>query len=199
MSFGIYSYFARRIIQNTTRENAIFLAENTARKISEILLPEEKIPRNLAWMLSEGAIPKDSLVGFLSAIVRENTNLYGSVVAYEPHYFAEQGLYFAPFAARNGNSVTTTLLGNENYEYFYMDWYQIPKMTLQPYWSEPYYDEGGGNVLMSTCSFPFFTTQNGIRSFAGVVAVHLSLEWLTEVVSSVKILESGYADRKSVV
>lgn len=193
VSFGVYSFFARRIIQNTTRENAIFLAENTARKISEILLPEEKIPGNAAWMLSDGAIPKDSLLTFLTAIVRENPNLYGSVIAYEPNFFPDQGLYFAPFAARNGNTITTTLLGNENYEYFYMDWYQIPKMTGKPYWSEPYYDEGGGNVLMSTCSYPFYTTQNGNRKFAGVVAVHLSLEWLTDVVSSVKILESGYA------
>lgn len=193
VSFGVYSYFARRIIQHTTRENAIFLAENTARKISEILLPEEKIPRNVAWMLSDKAIPKDSLLSFLTAIVRENPNLYGSVIAYEPHYFPDEGLYFAPFAARSGNTITTHLLGNENYEYFYMDWYQIPKMTGNAYWSEPYYDQGGGNMLMSTCSFPFYTTQNGNRQFAGVVAVHLSLEWLTEVVSSVKILDSGYA------
>ncbi|MEJ2672375.1 MAG: adenylate/guanylate cyclase domain-containing protein, partial [Deltaproteobacteria bacterium] len=60
-------------------------------------------------------------------------------------------------------------------------------------WSEPYYDEGGGNIIMCTYSVPFYRTVGGIRKLQGVVTADISLMWLKDLVSSVKIYQSGYA------
>ncbi len=193
VTFSVYYYFTRNTIKETTRENAIFLANHTVNRIEQVLTPAEKIPEIVAKMLESAFLSKDSLIPFLKSMLSINKNVYGSIIAYEPDYFPEQGMYFAPYVCRQGDTIHSSVLGDKNYEYFYMDWYQIPKMTNAPYWSEPYFDEGGGNVLMTTYSVPFYTYKDGKRTFSGIVTVDISLEWLTEIMSQVKILNSGYA------
>ena len=193
VTFSIYYYFTRSTIEETTRENAVFLANNTVNRIEQVLTPAEKVPQTVAKMLESSFLTKDSLFPFLKTILKGDTNIFGSTIAFEPNYFADKGTYFAPYVCRKGDSITSSMLGHANYEYFYMDWYQIPKMTNAPYWSEPYYDEGGGNILMTTYSVPFYTIKGGKRIFSGIVTIDVSLAWLTEIMSSVKILETGYA------
>jgi len=192
--FGVYYSVARKNLRQSTRQNAIQLADNTVGRMEQILRPAEKIPENIAWMLESGLIPKDSALSVLTSVVRSNANIYGAMIAFEPGFFPDKGRYYAPAAFMNGDSaIRTSVLGDQSYEYFYMDWYQIPGMSHISYWSEPYYDEGGGNSLMTTYSVPFYTWEEGQKKFAGVVKVDLSLEWLTRMVSEVRILKTGYA------
>ncbi len=191
--FSIYYYFARKTIREDTRENSEYLAKTTINKIELVLTVAEKNPQIIARMLESSFLSKDSLIPFLKSMLSVNNSLYGSIIAFEPNYFPEKGIYFAPYVFRQGDSICSSVLGDRNYEYFYMDWYQIPKITNEPYWSEPYFDEGGGNVLMTTYSVPFYTLIDGAKTFSGVVTIDISLEWLTKIISDVKILESGYA------
>lgn len=191
--FSIYYYFTRNAIQETTRENAILLASSTANKIELILDPAEKIPEIVAKMLESDFLGRESLTPFLKSVLTNNKNIFGSTIAYEPGYFPDKGIYYAPYVYRQGDSIRAMMLGDENYEYFYMDWYQIPKMTNAPYWSEPYFDEGGGNALMTTYSVPFYTNRDGKRVFSGIVTIDITLDWLTGIMSSARIFETGYA------
>ena len=78
------------------------------------------------------------------------------------------------------------------YDYRTHDWYQIPQILGRSVWSEPYYGESG-HTIMTTYSVPFYRHRNGKREFAGIVSVDLSLNWLRNVVSSLKIGKTGYA------
>ncbi len=129
----------------------------------------------------------------VETILEKNENVSGAAIAFEPNFFPEKGLYYSPYAYRDGDQIHSFSLGSENYEYFYMDWYLIPKMLDQPYWTEPYYDEGGGEMLMSTYSVPFYKHRDGERVFAGIATVDVSLEWLTQTVEEIEIFETGYA------
>ncbi|HBL73661.1 MAG: hypothetical protein A2W90_14245 [Bacteroidetes bacterium GWF2_42_66] len=191
--FSVYYYYTRTTIERTTRENAIFLAENTIKKIEEVIKPSEMIPNNLAWIIETGSIHNDSIFSFLSKLVKNNPSIYASAIAFEPHLIPDGQKYYAPYAYRNGDKIETMILGSADYNYFIMDWYQIPATLKQPYWSEPYYDEGGGGALMSTYSVPFFMNKNGQRILGGIITIDISLKWLTEIVNSVKIFETGYA------
>ncbi len=186
-------YYSRTTIKESATENAIFLANNTVAKIEQILQPMEKIPAMVAALMEVQPIDRDSLFRIVKAIVENNETIYGAAIAFEPGFFPEKGRYFAPYAYRDGDQVETMSLGGQHYEYFFMDWYQIPKMLNRPYWTEPYFDEGGGNQLMATFSVPFYQIINGERTFAGIATVDLDLDWLTDIVSEVKIFESGYA------
>jgi sigma-B regulation protein RsbU (phosphoserine phosphatase) len=64
-----------------------------------------------------------------------------------------------------------------------MDWYQIPKLLKKPCWSEPYFDEGGADVLMTTYSIPLYDAQG--KMFA-VFTADISLEWFAEKINEIK-------------
>jgi len=188
-----YYYYARSIIRESTRENAIQLAGNLVGKIDQILQPMEKIPEMFAATMELGVFDPDSLMPVLEIILKRNHNVYGTAIAFEPDYFPEKGLYQMFYAYREGDEIKTMMPGGRDYEYFYMDWYQIPAMLGEPHWSEPYFDEGAGNILMATYSVPFYCHREGRRQLAGIATVDLELEWLTDIVSEVKFFESGYA------
>jgi len=69
----------------------------------------------------------------------------------------------------------------------------IPRELKRPLWSEPYYDEGSENIVISTYSVPLYQYVGGKKKFIGILAADLSLEWLQKIVSSIKVYETGYA------
>lgn len=185
-----YYLYARSSIAEHTAANAQMTAKNSVQSIEKIVKQVELIPANLAWMMESGSLNRDSLYHFLHKLVVNNPLIYASAIAYEPD---KDGALFSPYAYRNDTIVETINLGSESYNYLIMDWYQIPAMLKKPYWTEPYFDEGGANALLSTYSHPFYTIKNGKREFAGIITIDISLDWLTQIVSSVEILETGYA------
>ncbi len=191
--FTIYYLFARETIERESRENAIHLAESAVYKIEEIISPAEMIPDNLAWIMETNALSQDSIYAFLEQLVRNNDAVFASAIAFEPHMFSKEQYAFAPYAYRSGEEIRSHDLWSPAYNYFIMDWYQIPALLKKPYWSEPYYDEGGGGVLMTTYSAPFYRNINNSRVLAGIITIDISLEFLTEIVNSVKIFDTGYA------
>ena len=64
-----------------------------------------------------------------------------------------------------------------------MDWYLVPKLLGTPYWSEPYFDSGGANVVMTTYSLPLY---DGEGNLYAVFTADISLEWFAEKVNAIK-------------
>ena len=191
--FSVYYTYTRHSIRSNTLEQARLLTENMVNKIEKTLQPIEILPENLSWMAETGNIPEDSVYGFLKSMIKNNPEVYASAIAFEPYTFDPGTKFWSPYAYREGDNIVTKQLGSEAYDYFIMDWYQIPATLKKPYWSEPYFDTGGANALISTYSVPFYTTRNGKRVFGGIITVDVSLDWLTQIVNKTKILESGYA------
>ena len=73
-----------------------------------------------------------------------------------------------------------------------MDWYQIPKELNHPVWSEPYFDEGAGDAVMSTYSVPLYREKNGKKQFIGILTADVSLDWLQDNINAIKVYQSGY-------
>jgi len=190
--FGYNYLFSRRIIVKKDEENARNLALATVNRIDVVLCSMEKVPENLACFLEHSHYSKNELRDFIRLIVENNPEIYGSTVAFEPYAFDKDSLYFAPYFYKSEGKIKFAYLGGASYRYFYWDWYQIPKELHRPVWSEPYYDEGGGNIIMSTYSAPFYKTVSGKRQFIGVVTADVSLSWLQELVASIRIAQTGY-------
>jgi len=186
-------FFARKIIIANLENSAEHLALATTNRIDAVLTAVEKVPQSLAKFLESNTFDEQSLEQLLRSIVTDNAELYGSTVAFEPHAFKKDLYYYAPYYFKKEGTIELCYLGSETYRYFFLDWYQIPKELNQPVWSEPFYDEGGGNILMATYSVPFYRTVSGERRLTGIVTADISLTWLQQIVSSIKILKSGYA------
>jgi len=191
--FSIQYTYTRYLVENTTRENAQLLAENAVNEIEKVIRPVEMIPENLAWMMESNVISEDFIYSFLEKIVRNNPTIYASAIAFEPGMSSKGTKYFAPYAHKDGKKIQTTQLGSSDYDYFIMDWYQIPAKLRIPYWSEPYFDAGGADALLSTYSVPFYLNRNGHKVFGGIITIDISLDWLTKIMNSVKIFKTGYA------
>ncbi len=192
-SIFIYSYlFSRQIIHKKIRENAKNLTNAIVNKIDMILLPLEKLPQGISYVLEHTNYTKADLITLLKTVVKNNPDIYGCAIAFAPYKFKKQTLYFAPYCYKSNGKVKLKYIGGDSYRYFYWDWYQLPKELGKPTWTEPYYGKGGG-IIMATYSVPFYREINGKREFIGVVAADISLRWLQNIVASVKVGKTGYA------
>lgn len=188
-----YNYrFSHRMIVKYIEENAGNLAQSTVNRLDRLLSTVEKVPKNLAYSLEAASYTGGDLIELLRSLVENNPEIYGAAIAFEPYAYDRNALYFAPYFCKCRGKTEFTYIGDESSKYFYMDWYQIPKELNCPVWTEPYYGEGGGNILMSTYSVPFYRTVLGKRKLMGVVTADISLTWLQANVASIKIAQTGY-------
>ncbi len=190
--FGYNYIISRRIIIKNIEASSRNLTQSTVNRIESVLRPIEKVPENLAYMLGEFSYTKQDIMDLLYAVIVNNPEIYGSTVAFEPYAFDKDSLYFAPYYYKVNGEMKFTYLKGESYHYFHMDWYQMPKELGRAVWSEPYFDEDGGNIIMATYSVPFYKKVGQEKKFMGVVTADVSLSWLQEIVSSIKIGKTGY-------
>ena len=183
---------SREMILAGVEKNARNLALRIAYRIESVLAPVEKLPDGLAAVLERIDMDESALAGVLRGMFDTNTHLFGAGVAFAPYAFEPDALYYCPYLSRKGTAAELAYLGGEHYHYFYKDWYQIPRETLTPCWSEPYFDDGGGEILMATYARPFFREDVSGRRFSGVIAADISLAWLEKTISAIPVLRSGY-------
>lgn len=190
-----YSYnYSRELILAEAEKNARNLTLALAMRIEQEFRAAEKGPGNLACFLETAPCDRETLKRLILRLVKENPEIYGSAVAFEPFEFDSKLFYYSPYGYRSKDGIVFAQLGSESYDYFRYDWYSIPKSLSGPVWSEPYFDEGGGNALMATYSCPVFelAAAGDRERFRGVVTADLSLESLTKLISSISVARSGY-------
>jgi phosphoserine phosphatase RsbU/P len=188
--FGYTYRFSRNTIEKDTRERAENLARNAVYRIETILNAVENVPEGMASVLENCSLSKEEMLRMLRASVADNPEIYGAILSFEPHVLDRKTRYFAPYFYRHdGGILATDPLSRPHFEW---DWYQTPKRLNKPLWTEPYFDTGFGKIIMSTYSVPFYRTVRGEKRFRGVVTADISLEQLSDIVSSIRILRSGF-------
>lgn len=187
---GYYYFFSKEIVVKNIRNNALNLTLATVNRIDKVLLSVEKVPQNVAYSMENFQYDRRQIIDLVRTVVRNNTDIYGATIAFAPYAYAEAVKGFAPYCYKK--SVQEIAFTEIPYDYFYWDWFQIPKELNRPAWSEPYYDKGAGNTMMATYSVPFYRNVTGGRKFLGVVTADISLDWLRKIVESIRIEETGY-------
>ena len=171
----------RKALLSSSEENAKSRIEIANQHINSILVGVEVAVNNVIPEVMENLENPDQYYAMVQKILELNHPIIGSAIAFEPNYFPQKGEHFSPYAYRTVNdSICTKQLGSSEYEYHYMDWYQIPKLLKKSYWSEPYYDTGGGEQMMTTYSHPIYDKDGNLIA---VLTADVSLNWLTELVA----------------
>lgn len=191
-----YSYsYSRKIILADAERNAKNLTLSVARRIEQEFRAVEKVPRNLAYFLQiRPCRTQEELLRLIQRLVAGNAEIYGSTVAFEPYAFEESLRSYSPYFFKGKGGLKFEQLANDSYDYFQKDWYRLPKLLGVPVWAEPYFDEGGGNIIMTTYCTPLFALdeQGKPAGLRAVIGVDMSLEGLTKLVDSVQVGRSGY-------
>jgi len=195
VTLGYNYYRSRTILERELENNARNLALSLVHRVETELGAVAKVTEGVAGSLETGRYTEPELLSLIRTTVEKNPGIYGSGVAFEPYAFSATSRLYAPYYYREKGQIAFSRLENsyQYVPYLYWDWYQIPRELGQLEWSEPYFDEGAGNSTMSTCSVPFYGDTDGIRQLKGIVTADISLDVLTELISSVKILKTGYA------
>jgi len=188
-----YNYWcSSKIVLDNVHENAKSMTAATVNKIEAVITGVENTPDFLAAQLENGHIEKKTLFNCIEKLVTLNEEIFGSTVSFEPYVFDPEVRLFGPYFYRKDGAIAYTDL-SKSYDYLIHDWYLQPKELNKTVWSEPYFDEGGGEIIMSTYSVPFYRTIEGKRIVQGVVTADISLEWLVGIISSISFLDNGYA------
>ena len=185
----LYYRSARNMVQNEAENRAHGLLSNTILEIDRMLYSVEVAVENMAWNIAENTDDPAHMYSVTERLLKTNPFIFGCAVAFEPYYYKDKGLYYSPYSYRNSDGIASKQLGNEDYDYHHMEWYQIPVLMKDSYWNEPYFDEGGGDIMMTTYSRPLFDEDG--RVF-GVLTADISLQWLTDQVNSIQPYPHSY-------
>ena len=183
-------FYARNTIYEEATRRAEGELEATNLKITDVLDQVETTVRNNVWPVRKTLAVPDSLWSLVNRIVECNPYVYGSAIALVENYFPEKGRLFSPYAFRNGDQIDTVQLGKESYGYPEKKWFYRPIEENGGYWSEPYFDTGGGEMLMTTYSLPVTDTNGEV---AAVLTADISLDWLTDLVGSIQVYPEAFS------
>ena len=190
LTFAIFVRMAANKMRAEATERAHSELSNTIHQIDAILRSVEIAVENTAWIIPHRLSSPEFMYNITERLLQNNDFIYGSAVAFEPNYYRSKGVHFSPYSYRNeSGEIQSKQLGSETYDYHYMDWYQIPKLLNKPYWSEPYYDDNGGEMMMTTYSRPLYDNEGKLYA---IITADLSLEWLTDLVGNIQAFDNSY-------
>ncbi len=173
--------------QKSLRDEASLRAKNHLEllesEIMNVINQAEAAVRNKVWIAEWCLDVPDSIPNVSLLLVKDNPVIMGSTVALIPDFDKERPL-FAPYYYRNGDSLSSRSLATEAYDYPSKEWFVKPLELEEGYWSEPYVDVGGGDILMTTYSVPIRDRKGHP---AGVLTGDISLDWLTKLVGHLRI------------
>ena len=190
LTFGLFVRMAANRVREEATKHAHSELSNTIHQIDAVLNAVETAVENTAWLVPYRLSSPEFMYSLTERLLQNNDFICGAAVAFEPGYYASKGHYFSPYSYRDeSGEIKSKQLGSDTYDYHYMDWYQIPKLLNETYWSEPYYDDGGGEMMMTTYSKPLYDEYGNLYA---VLTADLSLEWLTELVSGIQAFDNAY-------
>jgi Serine phosphatase RsbU, regulator of sigma subunit len=175
--------FARRTIQDELSMRAESRLNLMRSEIMDIINQAEAAVRNKVWIARWSLSHPDSLASVGRLLVGDNPVIVGSTVALVPGYDPRHPR-LAPYTFRSGDELVTRSLATETYDYPSKEWFVKPLELKEGYWSEPYVDIGGGEMLMTTYSIPIFDEEGRA---AAVLTGDISLDWLTDLVGNLKL------------
>ena len=125
------------------------------------------------------------IYGILTGNVEDDEHIFGAAMAFEPGTYKGEGILFSPYVHRNpgGEGLAKMDINADVYDWYHDEqwqWWHRPKRSGRGEWTDPYFDEGAGNILMTTYSVPFERDSK----FTGVTTVDIDLGTLHADISS---------------
>jgi sigma-B regulation protein RsbU (phosphoserine phosphatase) len=188
--FGV----SRQAIRQEAINRATDQLDNTIQRVTNILDKVEVSANSTEWLVRRHLNFPDSMFVYSHQVLENNPDLNGCSIAFEPYYYPERGRYFSAYSFNDNGKILTTQEGNEHYEYFYLDWYQLCKLLDCPIWTEPFLDYNPDDInseemIASYCK----PMKNENGEYIGTVSVDISLGWLSKTISAVKPYPNSYS------
>ena len=187
---GTNYYLSLRLLEDGVEDITKEKALSTVREIETVFSAAAISANSLSSIISTSGTSDLQIHQTIKSVINANTSIYGMTVALEPHTLINSLGDYSPYYYGEKNRLAFSDLAANNYNYKTKPWYSKPKQTNKPVWSEPYFDEGGGDVRMITYSTPIYLPDN--KTFAGIATADIKLNFLDKIINEAKIGVHGY-------
>jgi sigma-B regulation protein RsbU (phosphoserine phosphatase) len=192
-ALGFLFYQSREAVRQEAISHATQILDKTSLRVEGILNRAEVATQMTVWLIQRHPDKADSMFVYSRGMLQNNPDFYTCSIAFEPYYFKEYGRYFSAYAKHVGDSIRTLQGGSEYYQYFFMDWYLMPKLLEKPCWTEPYMDLDAPTNTYEMVTSYCQAIKNKQGEFIGVINTSLSLNWLSHTISAVKPYPNSYS------
>ena len=192
-AIGVMSYKAREAVYQEAINQATQILDKTSLRVDSILNRVEVASNMTKWLVDRHPERADSMFVYSRSMLENNPDFFNCSIAFEPNYYKEKGRYFSAYTKHVGDSIRTIQGGSDQYQYFYIDWYLMPKLLGRPCWTEPYFDldvaTNTSEMVTSYCQ----TIKDRKGKVIGVINTSLSINWLSKTISAVKPYPNSYS------
>ena len=180
---SVINYNVGRIISyKETVERTTYMVASNANKIDATL-------NSFASMVDLAAktadVSEENLRTLLPGIVLSDPSVNGSCFAYN----LEDRMRNV-YCCRNEDGSVAFM--PPTYDYSSADWYTLARDLEHSCWIEPYYDEGGTELLMVTYSAPVYRGEGENRMFLGILTADVTLQWIQDLVEEYQDRPQSY-------
>ena len=191
---GYFNHVARRSVKEEAVLRASQVLENTVLRMNNILEDVDLSAEYLEWLVYRHLDEPEMMMEYSRNTLQTTPSVNGVSISFEPDFFKGQH-YFSAYSGYEDGEIVTMQEGSDDYQYFYLEWYLLPKLLNQPCWTEPYDDwESDDNEALQTwMQVSYCKPLNAADgSYIGSISLDISLDWLSETLSSVKPYPNSY-------
>lgn len=190
----LFYTFSKAAVIDEAMEKAEKTLDITLLRIEKVLNEVVTAEENMSWLVLSHLDTPDSMFTYSKEILMNNPNAVGCSIAFEPYYFSSEQKWFSAYSYNEGDTILTEQEGTDRYDFYSLEWYTKPKTLGKPYWIDPFHEENTGgievhDIITSYCS-PLY---DGKKNFIGVFSVDISLEWLSDYITSMKPYPNSFS------
>ena len=182
--------FARKGIRDEVvhRAETELLVKNL--EIRNVMVAVETAMANTLWTVEHRLQWPDSLYVDLRRMLEQNSTVVGVGLMFTPNYYPQKGRWYEPYVVRLPNGIIEQdQIGSAHHNYLEMEFYKSGISAGKGRWSEPYFDEAGAQMMLSTYTLPI---RDGKGKIVGLVGADVSLEWLSDVINRDNIYSKSF-------
>ena len=173
------------LVKQITEKELMAKAERDlkeSKRVESVKVEVESAIRNLKGDVQQALDDPDQYYIISTKLVMNNLHIVGAGIAFKPNFYEGKNRLYAPYAydeepnirIKKGKTVSPQirreLLG---FDYTEREWFVKPLETGKGLWTQPYVDQGGSHIIMTTYVEPVFDKRGKV---AGVFFADVPLE-----------------------
>ncbi len=151
-----YDYwFTHKLLNLQLRQLAELEVSASETEVSDMLDRLQHQADLTASLIKHVSPSQNKIESMLATAMRQNKEAYGMAVIVEPSNSSQnKAEAYASYFFRRGESLNFVNLASESYKLRQKQWYLQALQLDSPRWTEPYFDDGAGEILMTTYLVP---------------------------------------------
>ena len=187
---AIQYYFTHAAISKEARSLAQKELEVIDATVKGHLYEVEMVVKCMALRVENHLNSPESINEVLKDMLKACPNIVNCAVTFIPNYYPEHGRWYEPLATRNDDgSIDIIQTGGPDHDYFELPLYKTTMECDSDYWSEPYWNVAGHQMMVASYS-RVIKDEHG--KTVGLLCADVPLDWLEQIANNKHIYPSSF-------